>query len=246
MVCPSLAHRDLLQQIQQGDWTQAKNPGGKLRGKEKGECFLHLGNGFFSAKRVRGPCKWRRVARIVHSKEALVWYYSCHCTTFNDAHLPLSLSLSLQIFSAIAQKDVCSDHQQRKKDGQGGRIRHEFLETKWPSAHRNWSAHSQSGGKTQFARGTTLIIHQTMTGSSREFRVLENDATNLVCCWRARSYHCPLLCEQRGGERRQAFVLSLFPLARQRLFVLSLLQDIVVVLRCHFLLHLFPSCCAFC
>jgi hypothetical protein len=96
------------------------------------------------------------------------------------------------------------------------------LQTKWPSAHRNWSAHSQSGGKTQFARGSTLVIHQTMTGSSREFRVLENDATNLVCCWRARSYCCPLLCEQRGGERRQAFVLSLLPLARRRLsFLLS-------------------------
>ncbi len=98
MVCPSLAHWDLLQQIQQGDWRQANKPGGKLRGKEKGECFLHLGNGFFSTKRVRGPCKWRRVARIVHSKEALVWYYSCHCTAFNDAHLPFSLSLSLSRF----------------------------------------------------------------------------------------------------------------------------------------------------
>lgn len=103
MVCPSLAHRDLLQQIQQGDWRQANKPGGKLRGKEKGECFLHLGNGFFSTKRVRGPCKWRRVARIVHSKEALVWYYSCHCTAFNDAHLPFSLSLSPDFFSNCAK-----------------------------------------------------------------------------------------------------------------------------------------------
>jgi hypothetical protein len=34
---------------------------------------------------------------------------------------PISLSLSLSSdFSAIAQKDVCSDHQQRKKDGQEG------------------------------------------------------------------------------------------------------------------------------
>jgi hypothetical protein len=49
-------------------------------------------------------------------------------------------------------------------------------------------------------------------------------------------------------RRRTTTSFRSFSLAscKTKAFVLSLLQDIVVVLRCHFLLLLFPSFCAFC